>query len=432
VMEYLEGRDLQTILNDSGTLAVDEAVEYVLQACEAIAEAHSAGVVHRDLKPANLFILKDAGESSLKLLDFGVAMALSDTLGDGERRQKGFAIFGTPEYMAPEQVAGEPVDGRCDIYALGCVLYELVTGRRPFEGGSSVVVMGKQLRELPEPPRMRAPQRGIPVELDAIVMKALAKKPEDRFASASEMREALEAAMLRPIEKKRKMQRMVGGAAAFVAMIAVGSFVAKSGFAHALTPSDARVAFDQAIPPAHAEAPIEDLQLPKAHSSIGFTPVALDLQAAIDDKPIRAPKIAATESLRPRQTRDADKNSDRGKDQDRDRDKAKLADARSDAESHPDDSRVLQAWANAAFKAGDYREAKRATEAWSLKDGTPEPRIFLATVLDALGRRADARAVLEEVLDLHPDSAEARKLHAHFGAPLPSLDTGGRKSVAHR
>ena len=401
--------------------------------------------MHRDLKPANLFLLKDGEESSLKLLDFGVAMALSDTREDGEKRQKGFAIFGTPEYMAPEQVAGEQVDGRCDIYALGCVLYELVTGHRPFEGGSSVVVMGKQLRELPEPPRVRAPKRGIPAELDAIVMKALAKKPEDRFSSASEMREALEAAMLRPIEKKRKMQRMLGGAAAFVTMIVVGGFVAKSGFAHALTPNDAEVAFGEPIAPARADAPIENLQLPKAHSSLAFTPVAIDLAAAVEDKPLSLPRIAPSENLRPRRdaTREADKNKDRdamNKDRDldrdlgkdKDRDKAKLADARSDAESHPDDARALQAWANAAFKAGDYREAKRATEAWSLKDGAPEPRIFLATVLDALGRRADARAVLEEVLDLHPDSAEARKLHAHFGAPLPSLDTGSRKSIAHR
>jgi tetratricopeptide (TPR) repeat protein len=288
---------------------------------------------------------------------------------------------------------------------------------------------------------MCAPKRGIPADLDAIVMKALAKKPGDRFASAKEMREALEVAMARPIEKKRKMQRMLGGAAAFVAMMAIGGFVAKSGFSHAPTPNDAQLAMGT-IAPAHADTPIESLQLPKAHSSLEFTPVGLDLAAAIDDRPLHLPKIAATETLRPRaaekskdrdkETKDRDLDRDPGKAKDLDHDKAKLADARSDAESHPEDARALQAWANAAFKAGDYREAKRATEAWSLKDGTPEPRIFLATVLDALGRRADARAVLEEVLDLHPDSAEARKLHAHFGAPLPSLDTGSRKSVAHR
>ena len=440
-MELLAGETLEKRLKRTGGMDWREAAGIGVEAARALEAAHGASLVHRDLKPANLFMLRHGEESSLKLLDFGVAMALSDTREDGEKRQKGFAIFGTPEYMAPEQVAGEPVDGRCDIYALGCVLYELVTGRRPFEGGSSVVVMGKQLRELPDPPRICAPKRGIPYELDAIVMKALEKKPGDRFASAKEMREALEVAMARPVEKKRKMQRMLGGAAAFVAMITIGGVVAKSGFSHAPTPNDAQLALNP-ITPVHADAPIEDLQLPKAHSSLAFAPVALDLSAAIDDKPLHLPRIAATEALRPKRepTRDTDKPKERDrdpdqakpKDPDRDRDKAKLADARSDAESHPEDARALQAWANAAFKAGDYREAKRATEAWSLKDGTPEPRIFLATVLDALGRRADARAVLEEVLDLHPDSAEARKLHAHFGAPLPSLDTGTRKSVAHR
>ena len=110
-----------------------EAVRLAIQATRALEAAHHAGVVHRDLKPQNLFLTTDG---DLKLLDFGVAMALADT-GDGERKQKGFAVFGTPEYMAPEQVAGETVDARCDIYALGCVLYELVTGTRPFEGSPS-------------------------------------------------------------------------------------------------------------------------------------------------------------------------------------------------------------------------------------------------------------------------------------------------------
>ena len=113
--------------------------------------------MHRDLKPQNLFLTDDG---ALKLLDFGVAMALADTSND-EKRQKGFAVFGTPEYMAPEQVAGDPVDARCDIYSLGCVLYELVTGSRPFEG-SPVVVMGKQLREEAERPTVRAPNVAMP------------------------------------------------------------------------------------------------------------------------------------------------------------------------------------------------------------------------------------------------------------------------------
>src|SRR4030095_7230072 len=127
--------------------------------------------------------------------------APADT-GD-ERKQKGFAVFGTPEYMAPEQVAGEKVDARCDIYALGRVFYELVTGPRPFEG-SPVVVMGKQLREEAERPRSRAPHALIPGELEALIMKALSKAKEDRFPTALALREALETALVAPDRRRSR------------------------------------------------------------------------------------------------------------------------------------------------------------------------------------------------------------------------------------
>ena len=159
-MELLRGETLDRRIKRLGGMDWREAAELGIEVCEALEAAHGAGLVHRDLKPANLFLTDTGG---LKLLDFGVAMALADVASDAsEKRQKGFAIFGTPEYMAPEQVAGEPVDGRCDLYALGCVLYELVTGTRVFEGPSSVVIMGKQMREMPDAPCLRAPGRAIP------------------------------------------------------------------------------------------------------------------------------------------------------------------------------------------------------------------------------------------------------------------------------
>jgi Flp pilus assembly protein TadD len=175
-------------------------------------------------------------------------------------------------------------------------------------------------------------------------------------------------------------------------------------------------------------------------TSHDLSEIPLDLPTPNETKPT---KVAATETTHPRRDIAKDQSKDVAKDQSKDqtkdvaaapltKDKQKLLEARTEAETHPEDAHALQAWANAAFKAGDFREARRATEAWSLRDGSPEPRIFLATVLDATGKRADARAVLEEVLDLHPDSTEARRLHAHYGAPLPSLDSAGRKSIAHR
>src|SRR5208283_4823901 len=146
-MELLSGVTLDKHMKDSPGMDWRESVDLAIDACRALEAAHAAGLVHRDLKPANLFLTEPG---TLKLLDFGVAMALADVTGADEKRQKGFAIFGTPEYMSPEQVAGESVDARCDLYALGCLLYELLTGSCPFEGPSSVVVMGKQLREAPE------------------------------------------------------------------------------------------------------------------------------------------------------------------------------------------------------------------------------------------------------------------------------------------
>ncbi|MEO7110354.1 MAG: protein kinase [Polyangiaceae bacterium] len=450
-MELLSGETLERKLKRSGGMDWREALRISIEAARALEAAHGAGLVHRDLKPANLFLTKIApvanSESrrsgdgtSLKLLDFGVAMALSDV--EGEKRQKGFAIFGTPEYMAPEQVAGEPVDGRCDIYALGCVLYELITGTRPFSGGSSVVVMGKQLRETAESPRLRAPHRGIPVEVDAIVMKALAKKPDDRFVSAEEMRGALEAALLRPTAQQTKTRRMTAGVALLSCLIGVGAVFAHGS--HGVTPDDAHQALHvdaASIMPAQAVAS-NDAVAEKKMTTHDLSGISLDLTTPND--PVSS-RIAASTTTRSKKDQSKDNAKDQSKDQTKDaqkdqpvaaapltKDKQKLLDARTEAETHPEDAHALQAWANAAFKAGDFREARRATEAWSLRDGSPEPRIFLATVLDATGKRADARAVLEEVLDLHPDSTEARRLHAHYGAPLPSLDSGGRKSIAHR
>jgi serine/threonine-protein kinase len=209
-MELLDGEPLDRRLKSVGSMAWRDAVALGVEVCRALEAAHEAKLVHRDLKPANLF-LTEGGKT--KLLDFGVAMALAETTG--EKRQKGFAIFGTPEYMAPEQVAGEIVDARCDLYSLGCVLYEALAGAPVFDGSSSVVVMGKQLREAPVPLRTRAPSQGTPADVEAAVLRALAKKPSERFANATEMREALEATLEAPMKRASRTKN--------VAMLAFGA-----------------------------------------------------------------------------------------------------------------------------------------------------------------------------------------------------------------
>ena len=219
-MELLHGSTVDKHLKDSRGMDWREAVRLTIDACRALEAAHAAGLVHRDLKPANLF-LTDAG--TVKLLDFGVAMALADVAGADERRQQGFAIFGTPEYMSPEQVAGETVDARCDLYALGCLLYELLTGSCPFEGPSNVVVMGKQLRETAESPRARSPRRGIPADLEAVVMRLLAKKKSERFPTAAEVRLALEETLLTPQKHRARVRGVASAVVASAMALSIGA-----------------------------------------------------------------------------------------------------------------------------------------------------------------------------------------------------------------
>ena len=404
-MELLFGKTLDAIMEER-MVSSEHAIDLAIQATRALEAAHAAGLVHRDLKPANLFLTKNG---TLKLLDFGVAMALSDT-PSSETKQKGFAIFGTPEYMAPEQVAGEAVDARCDVYALGCVLYELVTGLRPFEGKSSVVVLGKQLRELVEPPRSRAPERNISEALERVVMKALEKTPEDRFASAKAMRDALEAVVKErtaPIVMNSQVKRSswAGRAIAVAAAACTIALVSKACVSRASVAegTDITMTTEPATPP-------------ESDAVLALTNGAAPPSTTKEPDP--APPAIATPNDKPA----TDKTSSRNK----------LDTARSDAKAKPADARALKAWAQAAYHAGQFREARRAADAWALHESTPEPRLFLAQVLDASGHRSDARTVLEEVLELYPESSEARRMHARLGVPIPSNDAKPKTEVAKR
>ncbi|WP_394845611.1 protein kinase [Pendulispora brunnea] len=193
VMELLEGGDLKQLLTDDGPLPVSRAVDYVLQAIDAVAEAHKHGIVHRDLKPANLFLTKrESGEPIIKLLDFGISK-FQDVTDDSPDRP-GITVtssfLGSPAYASPEQCRSPKyVDARSDIWSLGAVLYELVTGKRPFRGGSEAEVFAAVLEH--EPPPMRSLRSEIPSALEAVVSRCLRKKPEDRFPSVADLAVAL-------------------------------------------------------------------------------------------------------------------------------------------------------------------------------------------------------------------------------------------------
>jgi len=191
VMEYLRGRDLSVELRCEGALPWARARHILLQAAGALQAAHARQVIHRDIKPGNCFLLddEDAGlVDVVKLVDFGIAK-----VGDASRRGLTGTgeILGTASYMSPEQARGQPLDARSDIYSLGAMAYEMLTGLVPFRGGNALDVITAHLEQRPEPVRRLAPQ--VPLAADAMVLKMLAKAPEDRYASMEAVVRALRA-----------------------------------------------------------------------------------------------------------------------------------------------------------------------------------------------------------------------------------------------
>jgi serine/threonine-protein kinase len=195
VLEYVNGRSLDGVLAAHGLLALGDAIDSVLQIASALGSAHAAGVVHRDLKPANVLVVTSHAERArveIRVVDFGLAKVLhGDKMTTGLTEQN--MIFGTPEYMSPEQVRGDDTDVRCDLYAAGVILYELVTGQVPFYGRTPIATMSAHLTEPPRPPRLVAPTRGISPALEAVILRALAKDRGDRYPSAAAFGGALRA-----------------------------------------------------------------------------------------------------------------------------------------------------------------------------------------------------------------------------------------------
>ncbi|MQA28190.1 MAG: Stk1 family PASTA domain-containing Ser/Thr kinase, partial [Micromonosporaceae bacterium] len=193
VMEYVNGRTLKEVLAAEGRIMPRRALEIVADTCAALNFSHRHGIIHRDIKPGNVMLTRSG---QVKVMDFGIARALASGTSTMTATS---AVIGTAQYLSPEQARGETVDARSDVYATGCVLYELMCGQPPFIGDNPVSVAYQHVREDPNPPSELSPE--ISPDVDAVVLKALAKNPANRYQNAGEMRaDLLRAAAGRPVE----------------------------------------------------------------------------------------------------------------------------------------------------------------------------------------------------------------------------------------
>ncbi len=187
VMEYVDGHTLRELLSSGRRLLPERALEIMDGVLNALAYSHAHGIIHRDIKPGNVMLTRSG---DVKVMDFGIARAVADSQAT---MTQGNAVMGTAQYLSPEQARGEVVDARSDLYSAGCLLYELLTGRPPFQGENAVSVAYQHVSEMPTPPSQVDP--AVPPALDALVMKSLAKDPQQRYQTANEFKTDVDRAL---------------------------------------------------------------------------------------------------------------------------------------------------------------------------------------------------------------------------------------------
>jgi serine/threonine protein kinase len=199
VMDFLQGNSLAEVIKAEGHVGVDRGVKIITQACEALAHAHKMGVIHRDLKPSNIVLTEyDEDPDFVKVVDFGVAKLMGGSSDGAQRLTQTGEVCGSPVYMSPEQCMGQELDLRSDIYSMGILIYETLTGKLPLIGRTMVDTMSKHVSEMPPTFSKIRPDLYIPERIEQVVMKAMAKDPADRHQNMDELREDLENAIPKP------------------------------------------------------------------------------------------------------------------------------------------------------------------------------------------------------------------------------------------
>lgn len=456
-MEYLVGESLERKLAKDGELPYREAVSLGLQAARALAAAHGAGVLHRDVKPGNLFL---TGSGVVKLFDFGLAGEPSVQGADAEAVH----VVGTPEYMAPEQARAGAADARSDIYALGAVIYELITGYQPHVGANLVELLDMKRRVSVVPASERRPEAGVPKALDALLGKMLSADPEKRPQTALELCDALERLLKEPqhaapgLQPRRRSLALglvtgmsvlvlgIGGAA--VAKTPAGEKTTASlrgvyekvvklradALAHRAPPapaarevvavgSEPAPVAEPAAPPApleaaNAAAPDDDgeIDADEMPSVVGEEAPSVVAEVA----PSASPDLSQEQEVEVKAASEAVDAKDASAENpllakadelwDRGAKIRALGVLRRAARKSPNDAAVHKALAVRAEETGAWGEAVKAARRWALLDSSTEARLALARLERATGHKERAVALIEGVIKDDPSSPDAKTL----------------------
>ena len=289
VMEYLAGEDLSQMLKRIGRIGWERAQRICIQLLEALGAAHKAGIIHRDIKPHNCFITPtDREPDFVRVIDFGIAKLRE---GTGEQLTRTGAIVGTAEYMSPEQGLGHELDGRSDLYSVGIILYRMLTGDVPFNAANPMGVLYHHIHSPVKPPSEACPEAAIGPQVDALVLKALAKDRDERFASAEEFIAALEAVddpTGTLAEPKRSQRPLIVGAVVVVGLV-IASAIGWAFVGGAEEEPGASTTAVASAEPAGAGQPLEERMVAKAEAD------AAKVEAAEVEAPVEAPVEAEGE-----------------------------------------------------------------------------------------------------------------------------------------
>jgi serine/threonine-protein kinase len=472
-MEYLQGQTLATLLAQRGKLDWTEALELCVPICRALEASHTLGVVHRDIKPANLF-LTDSG--SVKLLDFGITQVGSGLTKTEELEP--LTLIGTPEYMAPEQVGQVSVDARADIYALGVVLYEALTGSLPHTGANTVSLLDSKTRDKVVAPSRKGKRTKLPKYLDRVVLAALALDPEDRYQNIADLKLDL-LWILGSVERTRvRRRRLIIGASALSAAALSSLLVARAPRSASDPAALATIAAelmpaqpgDRAFEAADSD---DEIELPAATPELAAALPASEIVANVAPEPAveAAPEAsageaeeatvepalaAAVEAAPPAEAvsepalAKVEKRVDKALTSEKSAKKSarspkrpapdsaraqalKAGLARAEAlvddhhvlralevyrqlnDEYPEQPAVLAGLSRVAAQTKWYGEALKAAERWVALDTSPDARLHLARTLRRVGKVEESISTLRQLLAADPSQREARELLRRYG-----------------